>query len=271
MKNIFITGGFGYVGSRLATYLNSKGFNIFLGTRNINSKNCWDPGFNIKCINWESEKSINESCENMDIVIHAAGTNALYSQLNPVVALQVNGINSGRLMHAAISNSVKQFIYISTAHVYDSPLVGVIDENSCLKNQHPYATSHRAGEEIIQFLAKNSEVDYKILRLSNSFGFPVHKDVDAWMLIVNDVCRQLVINNGVVKLSSSGKQLRDFIPLQDVNIIISNMIEFPELFKDHSIYNVGRGQSMSILEITKIICERYKLMFNYDYQILVVF
>ena len=118
MKNILITGGFGYVGSRLATYLNSNGFNIFLGSRNINSKNSWDSGFNIKCTNWESEKSIIESCENMDIVIHAAGTNAFDSQMNPVTALQVNGINTGKLMQASILNFVNQFIYISNIRCY---------------------------------------------------------------------------------------------------------------------------------------------------------
>jgi UDP-glucose 4-epimerase len=269
MKNILITGGFGYLGSRLATYLNCKGYNIFLGTRNLNYKNSWDSGFNIKLINWESEKSINESCNNMDIVIHAAGTNAFDSQMNPVTALQVNGINTGKLMQASILHFVKQFIYISTAHVYDSPLVGFINEDSCLKNQHPYATSHRAGEDVVNSLAKNKEIDLKILRLSNSFGFPVHKDVDAWMLIVNDVCKQLIINNGLVKLSSSGKQQRDFIPIENVNIIISKMIEFPKLFQGNSIFNIGSGQSMSILDITKIICERYQLLFNSEYQIVV--
>ena len=269
MKNILITGGFGYIGSRLATFLESKGNKIFIGTRNCDSKANWNPNLNIKIINWESDTSINDSCKNIDVVIHAAGTNANDSKLDPICALQVNGINTGKLMQASILNKVEQFIYLSTAHVYQSPLIGYINEQSCLKNLHPYATSHRAGEDIVQCLALSNDVNYKILRLSNSFGYPVHKDVDAWMLIVNDVCKQLILNNGIVKLSTTGKQLRDFIPIQNVNTIINEMIVCPHLFNENSIYNIGSGKSISIFDITKIICERYQQIFNNRYEILI--
>jgi UDP-glucose 4-epimerase len=269
MKNILITGGFGYVGSRLATYLDSLGYNIFIGTRNLHVENSnWNSNLNIKYINWKDEVSILNSCKKMDIIIHAAGTNANDSQQNPIEALHVNGINTGKLIQSSIFNNVEQFIYLSTAHVYDSPLVGYIDEMTCLKNQHPYATSHRAGEEIVQTIGKKNNVDFKILRLSNTFGYPIHKNVDAWMLIVNDVCKQLIINDGIVRLNSNGRQLRDFIPMANLNLIIKKMIEFPILFKQHSIYNIGSGESHSIIDITNQICKRYELIFNKKYKIL---
>ena len=65
---------------------------------------------------------------------------------DPVAALEFNGVATTRLVSAALSSGVKKFIYLSTAHIYSSPLVGKISEETYPKNFHPYATSHLAGE-----------------------------------------------------------------------------------------------------------------------------
>ena len=56
-------------------------------------------------------ESISNACTNIDVIIHTAGMNAQECNINPVEALNVNGIYTSRLVKNAISNKVKKIIY----------------------------------------------------------------------------------------------------------------------------------------------------------------
>ena len=49
--NILITGGFGYLGSRIATYLYDKGYKIFIGSRRYRKTPKWLPDSKVREIN----------------------------------------------------------------------------------------------------------------------------------------------------------------------------------------------------------------------------
>ena len=65
-----------------------------------------------------------------------------------------------------------------------------------------------------------------IIRLSNSYGAPISKDVNRWTLVVNDLCRQ-AITNRELKLKSSGEQHRDFIPISDALSAVNLLMKIP--------------------------------------------
>ena len=119
-----------------------------------------------------------------------------------------------RAVAASVAAKVKTFIYLSTAHVYGHPLSGSITETTTPNNQHPYATSHLAGEKALLFASGGGEIDGIVLRLSNIYGVPTHKNVDCWMLLVNDLCKQVVTTQRLV-LRSSGAQRRNFLTMND--------------------------------------------------------
>jgi UDP-glucose 4-epimerase len=146
-KRVLITGGFGFVGGRLATYLAQKGHHVILGSRITSISPAWLPHAEVIQIDWDDEVALEHICSQVDVVIHAAGMNTQDSTADPIAALAFNGLATARLVTAACWKGVQQFIYLSTAHVYANPLVGVITEESCPRNLHPYATSHLAGEQ----------------------------------------------------------------------------------------------------------------------------
>ena len=145
---ILITGGFGFVGGRLAVHLNQAGHQIILGSRSLKKIPSWLQKAEVTEVLWHSDNSLESICKNIDIIIQAAGMNANDSAKDPIGALHSNGVATLRLLTAACRAGVKRFVYLSTAHIYADPLVGVISENTCPKNLHPYATSHFAGEQI---------------------------------------------------------------------------------------------------------------------------
>jgi UDP-glucose 4-epimerase len=248
---ILITGGFGFVGGRLAVHLARAGHQIILGTRHSLTHPEWLIQAEVAKIAWNDEAALKHCCKGVDVIIHASGMNAQACAADPVAALSFNGLATAKFVAAASRASVKKFIYLSTAHVYASPLVGTITEESCPRNLHPYATSHLAGEQSVLSASDRGELQGIVLRLSNAFGAPMHKDVNCWMLLVNDLCKQAVETRKLV-LQSSGLQHRDFISLTEVCLVLEKLV-YSDQLKQANVFNVGAGVSQSVLEMAKLI------------------
>ena len=263
---ILITGASGFIGGRLGQYLHQNGHEVKLASRFINQPPPWLQEARCAPIEWNKYKSLQAACENIDIVIHAAGMNAKDCTADPVSALQVNGINTASLVQAAISRSVSKFIYLSTAHVYASSLEGAILEATCPQNLHPYATSHLAGEKVVLAASQRGEIKGIVVRLSNSFGAPVHLDVNCWMLVINDLCRQAIVDNKLV-IRSSGLQHRDFISVNEVCRSLEFLFTQRLINGADEIYNIGSGVSTTVLEMAKLIQKRCKDVLGIDPEI----
>ena len=252
---ILITGGFGFVGGRLAQRLATHGARIVLGSRWPREPPSWLPVAETLQTNWTDASSLEHICDGVDVLVHASGMNASDCAADPEAALAFNGLSTSRLVAAAGRAGVRRFFYLSTAHVYASPLTGTITEDSCPRNLHPYATSHIAGEQAVQYALRDGKMEGAVLRLSNAFGVPTHGDVDCWMLVVNDLCRQAVENNRLT-LRSSGLQLRDFVAMEVVCETIQQLIQNTAIGEFGQVINVGSGRSLSVLAMAELIRER---------------
>ena len=255
--NLLITGGFGYLGGRLAQFLAAQErHEVTLGTRRqAGPPPRWLPRAKAAQIHWNSPAELERICAGVDGVVHAAGMNARNCAADPAAALDFNGVATARLLRAAIRQKVRRFIYLSTAHVYGSPLAGTITEETCPVSLHPYATSHRAGEDLVRAARRNGEIEGVVIRLSNAYGAPVHQDVDCWTLLVSDLCRQAVVSRRMV-LRSSSLQRRDFIAMTDACRAIGHLLELPADKLGDGLFNVGGGWAPTIGEMTQRIGER---------------
>ena len=252
---ILITGGFGFVGGRLAQHLLQAGHQIVLGSRKGGCFPDWMLHAEVVETVWSDANALEQICAGVDVVIHTAGMNAKDCAADPLAALDFNGLSTAKLVEAAIKSDVKRYIYLSTAHVYASPLVGTITEESCPRNLHPYATSHLAGENAVLGASRRGQIEGIVLRLSNAFGAPAHKEVNCWMLLVNDLCRQAV-ETGKMVLQTNGLQQRDFIALSELCGIVEQLAVAQRAMVDPSIFNVGSGASQSVLGMAQVIQQR---------------
>ena len=198
----------------------------------------------------------------MDVVVHAAGMNAQECAADSIAALEFNGVATARLLEAAIRSGVERFIYLSTAHVYASPLSGMITENVCPRNMHPYATSHLAGENAVLCERQRARIGGIVLRLSNTFGAPMHKDVNCWSLLVNDLCRQAILERKLV-LRSAGLQRRDFVTLEDVGAAVLHILHLSNDEVDDGIFNLGGAWAPKVIEIAQMVQARCSSMLGF--------
>jgi len=262
---VLITGGYGYLGARIAQHMASLGHDVALGTArsNLVLPECL-ASFTSIILNWTDSNALTLACQNKDIVIHAAGMNAQSCAANPVAALEFNGVATARLAQAAAQARVRRFIYLSTAHVYCAPLSGTITEDTCPSNLHAYATSHLAGENAVLSAARAGEISGIVLRLSNVLGAPAYAGVNAWMLLMNDLCKQAVLEKRIT-LSGNGRSIRDFVPFGTVLRLIGNMIGKNASFG--SVINVGAGRSHSVYEMAKLVQESSRDVLGFEPEI----
>lgn len=248
---LLITGGFGYLGGRLVKYFAENNNNeILIGSRYQKELIRNMKQTQIVRTEWASEKQLRAICNSVDAIIHVAGMNAHDCAQKPDSALECNGVNTARLLQAAIAEKVKRFIYVSTAHVYSYSLSGKITEETFTTNLHPYASSHRAGEDVVRFAHERGEIEGIIIRLANAYGAPTCKDANCWMLLVNDICKQAVVNKKI-RLYSSGKQQRNFITITDTCCAINHLLDLPCTKLGDGIFNVGGSKSTTVMSMAE--------------------
>lgn len=264
--NILVTGGLGYIGGRIATYIKEKKprVNIFLTTKDTSQKlPPWTKKFTILQMDLLNEDSI-DNClrkRSVDIIIHLAALNEIESMENPRLALDVNTIGAYKLLNLAHVNNINKFVYFSTFHVYGETSAPIITEETPTRPFHPYAITHRAAEDFVNYFRHYHDMKTLIFRLSNGYGYPMDKEINRWTLVFNDLCKQAV-TTGKIVLKSSGKQYRDFISLHNVaRAVYHFLFVIPDKWGD-GLYNLGGNCSISILEVAQRIANIYGLEYK---------
>ena len=264
--NILITGGLGYIGGRIASYLKEKApeSHIFLTTRKRNRKlPSWADKFTVLQMDLLDENSIANCLEDkvIDVIVHLAALNEIDSMKDPALALDVNTQGTYKLLNIASRKKIDGFVYFSTFHVYGEISSSVITEEAPTRPFHPYAITHRAAEDLVTFFNRYHKMQTLIFRLSNGYGYPMDMDINRWTLVFNDLCRQAVTSGRIV-LKSTGKQHRDFISLHDIARAVWHFLfEVPDRWGD-GLYNLGGNCSMSILDVAEKISDVYKIKYK---------
>ena len=265
MKNVLITGGSGYLGGRIANYLASfSEYNIFIASRNDYKNN---NKFNYRKIDWTSKNSLQNVCQNIEIIIHLAAMNANECNENPEKAYEINVLNTKKLIESAQINNVKKVIYFSTAHVYSSLLSGVIDEKTSTLNPHSYAKTHLLAEKFIFDFNKKNNSQGIILRLSNSFGAPLDQNSNCWMLFANDICKTGILESKIF-IKSNPFQLRDFITLLDVCRATKHFLDYKIKSNLNPIFNLGGKLTLTLIDFAKLVQNELSLFLNEKVEII---
>lgn len=261
-QTIFITGGLGYVGGRVARHLaTSTDLELRLTSRKPPaSAPAWLARGSV--VAWDTADSAAALLEGVDTVVHFAALNEIDSARDPVKALEVNGEDTLRLLLAAQQAGVRRFIYFSTAHVYGAPLAGHIDERTLPRPVHPYAITHKVAEDFVLAAHDQRKIEGVVLRLSNGFGAPIDPEVNRWTLIANDLCRQAV-TTGKLVLKSSGLQRRDFVTLADVARCVEHLIALPSDRLQDGLFNLGGQCVLSMIELASIVAQRCEAVLGF--------
>ena len=253
---VLLTGGFGNLGGRIAAALHDHRYwDIRLASRSHASAPAWAPLAVVIQLDVLDNTEVARSCKGVSAVIHLAALNDRQAAQDPGLAEAVSGRGTEALVNAALENNVQRFIFMSTAHVYSSPLQGVITESTPTTNQHPYATSHISGERAVAERHDNERFLGIRLRCANGFGYPMNPEVDIWHTLVYDLCKQVVATHKMI-LRSSGLQQRNFIAVSDICATILHFLQLDATQVGDGLFNIGGSTSTTVLEMATVVAAR---------------
>lgn len=259
---ILITGGLGYLGARLANALINLGFKVRITTSRVSPSIPSELSLcDIVKIDLTDFTSIDQACIGVKAIIHLASINSTECEKNPKLAELINSIGTQNILYSAKKNGVSSFLYFSTAHVYGSYLQGIIDENSPTFPSNSYASSHKLAEEFVINSNDSGKLSTCVFRLTNVIGSPLHQNTNCWMLIANDLCRKISMNQQP-EVHANKFIKRDFIPMQDVIDSTCFYLNQEDNTLGGEIINISSNKQRSLGSLSNLLVERASITLN---------
>ena len=252
MKKILITGVNGFLGSNLTSSLKNdyKVYGIGRpGAVNI-KKNCHK--IIIKNL---SIKNLKKNFRNIDYIIHCAGTGTVEEskKLNKFFELKSTKIV---LDYINLYNPKAKLIYISSVAVYGDSYKNKINEKQKTNPISNYAKMKFLSENLCRNYSEKFNIPIVVLRISSLYGKGLKKQ------IIFDATKKIKSGNQI--FYGTGKEVRDFLHVDDLMMLINKIIKRNLSFFE--IYNCGSQQIYSIKSIIskleKIIKKKINPIFN---------
>lgn len=256
-KNVLVTGGLGNLGSWISRYLAQKGYKIFILSQSAK--------YELEGIEYtliEADITDSHSLKKLEVItidycVHLASFNEFFLPDYPQKALQINTLGTRNLLEVLSKKSIKHFIYFSTFHVYGVN-EGIINEESPLMPKNDYASTHLFAEYYCSQFKSTHDLNYTILRLTNSYGCPMDNNSNKWYLALNDLT-QSAYKHKEILLQSNGEVQRDFIYMEDVASVVEKLLQKAPT---NTIYNLSAKKSYKILELAKMVQSVYQQRYN---------
>ncbi len=249
MKNIFITGGAGYVGSYLSDYLLEKNYNVTVYDLFLYGEDVFKNKNNIRLIKGDirNETLLNESIKGHDIVIHLACiSNDPSFELNPNLGKSINLDSFEPLVKIAKRQNIQRFIYASSSSVYGIKDIKDVHEEISLEPITDYSKFKAKCETILNNYSDENFSTITI-RPATVCGYSKRQRLD---VIVN-----ILTNVGYHKKEISifgGDQLRPNIHIKDMARAYEKLIEADKTLINGQIFNAG-WENKSVNEIAKTV------------------
>ncbi len=247
---ILITGGSGLLAGRLAKFL-SKHNNVTLLSRK-NIKNILEAD-SVYTMHYQNQNDFNQDIIDHDIIIHASSPNAIDSKDINISKRYLEETKT-LIDMASISKNVKKFIFLSSIRVVSDNYQGLITENMAVNPSSDYGKLKNEIETYLRVKKSANNMSKIILRITNGYGYPIHNLSDCWNLVVMNICKQ-AIENGEIKLKSSGQAYKDFIPISTIAKVV-NAIAIDENLDSTEIFNVSSGKSLKIIDFIMKVNEK---------------
>lgn len=226
-KTILVTGSNGFIGTNLVKQLINSGYNVIEFDIHIGEISNYVFPY-----------------DKIDHIFHLASlTFVPQSWEKPVDFYKTNVIGTANILELCRKHFCS-LTYISS-YVYGNPTYLPVDEKHPIEPVSPYNHSKILAEELCKFYAINFNIEITILRPTNIYGSGQNTNFLIPMLIEKTL-NETVKTIEVMDL----RPKRDYLYLNDFLDALLLTINK----KGINIYNIGFGESISVEEIIKTIC-----------------
>lgn len=257
-KNIFITGGAGFIANTLiGHYVDHNKITVYDNFhRDTLSSSPYANHPNIKIIKGDvlDFELLKTSMAGADVVVHAAGIAGIDTVIkNPVTTMRVNMIGTANALEAARINGVKdRFVDFSTSEVFGSMAFRSTESDATVAGsageaRWTYAVSKLAGEHLAHAYHSQFKLPVVTVRPFNVYG-PGQTGEGAIQIFI-----KRALNNETIKIDGDGNQIRAWCYVDDFVDCLIRCIEDPKALGES--FNLGNSRAViTILGLAQTVC-----------------
>jgi dTDP-glucose 4,6-dehydratase len=264
MKTILVTGGAGFIGSNFVDYMFRKYpdykilvldaltyagdiENIHAEVRNSDRFEFWYGDVN-------NLDLVNDLVGKSDSVVHfAAETHVARSLYSHRVFFVTDVLGTQAVANAVLkySQRIDRFIHISTSEVYGTAAYEPMDEDHPLNPTSPYAAAKAGADRLVYSYIVAHEIPGVIIRPFNNYGSRQHLEKVIPRFITSCILGEPLTIHG------DGSAARDWLYAEDTARAVDLALHAPLEKVRGETFNIGTGQSLSVLEIARKICSEF--------------
>ena len=259
-KNVFVTGGTGFLGSYLVKKLVNYGANVTVLVRDYVPQSNIYIGEEYKKVTTVQgtledylliERTLGEY--EIDTVFHLAAQAIVgVANRNPLGTFKSNIEGTWNILEAARKSPlIKQVIVASSDKAYGDQKILPYDENMPLQGKHPYDVSKSCTDLITQSYYETYKLPVCITRCGNLYG---GGDLNFNRIIPQSI--KSILNNEAPVIRSDGSFIRDYFYIEDaVDAYIKLAEKVVELNLGGQAFNFSNEIQLTVLELVNKILE----------------
>ena len=272
MSSILVTGGAGYIGSKIVHDLikqNKKVVvidNLSTGFKKLVNKKStfYKIDFSTKLL-----KQILKNHKIKTIIHCAASTNVIEANKNKKKYHLNNVLKTKKLLQNIKDQKIDNFIYSSTCAVYGN-VKKKVNENTSLKPVNFYGITKLKAENLVKKYSKVNNFNYAILRYFNVAGADNKNKIGIYKnngQLIKNIASSIISEKKIVNIfgnnyqTKDGTCIRDFIHVSDISQIHLLALKKINISNSNLILNCGYGKEYSILNVINRFEKIYKINF----------
>ena len=243
-KKVLVTGGCGFVGSRICEFLQNSGYEAT--ALDINPQNAL-PGVKVRQVDIRDYLAVDRACRGADAVMHLAALVGVPLSLeNPKLFWEVNTAGTLNVLEAVRKREVRRLFFASSNAVYGQypVLDGGIPEDHPKRPANPYGASKLAGEALVDSYHQSYGIDCVTARWSSVYGPKQQERNVVWIFI------ERALRGEPLYLHGGGQQGRDFTYVDDV---AQGGVLALEKGRGGEVYNISSGATRTVRELAEAI------------------
>ena len=243
---VLITGGAGFIGSHLASFVHAQvEVRVLDDLRGADRSHLKRQSFDLIEASVLDTAALRAAMAEVDIVFHLAAMISVAESIeNPRECLEINALGTLNVLRAAADAHVRKLVFASSAAVYgDNPPIPTA-ENVTPQPKSPYAITKLDGEYYCEMFAREGWLQTASLRFFNVFG-PGQDPAGPYSAAVPSFIQRAVCGEPLT-VFGDGEQSRDFIFVRDA---VSALTFAADNALVKGVFNCGYGRATTINEL----------------------
>ena len=266
MARFLVTGGAGFIGSHIVSRLVSEGNRV-----RVLDNLCAGSLANLAHLGNSVEfhegdvrdpLAVAKAVDGVEVVFHQAALASVPLSIEkPLETHHACVTGTINVLDACRKLGVRRVVYAGSSSAYgDSPEMPK-RESHTPEVLSPYAAAKLAGEYYCQAFAASYKMEIVRLRYFNVFG--PRQDPQSPYSAVIPLFASALVEGRTPRIYGTGEQSRDFVFVE--NVVDANILASQATGVSGKVFNVASGETISVLELLKLICDELEVPFTPEF------